>query len=93
MENETCPVCGYDRLDAPPRDWEICPCCRTQFGYSDRGRSYAELRTHWIAAGAPWGSRYTPPPPQWSPVEQLRNIGYTVTESDLRAIAHPPAAA
>jgi hypothetical protein len=86
MDYYTCPVCGYDHLEDPPRDWEICPCCRTQFEYSDRNRSYAELRAAWIATGAPWGSQYTSPPPLWSPIKQLRNIGYEATTDDVAVI-------
>jgi hypothetical protein len=70
----TCPVCGYDQLSDPPSDWEICPCCDTFFGYSDRGRSHAVLRAAWVAEGMPWGSTVIAPPPNWSPMAQLRKV-------------------
>jgi hypothetical protein len=82
----TCPVCGYDKLTRAPRDYMICPCCGTEFGYDDFAMSHEELRQEWLRAGAPWFSDSTPRPPHWSAVEQLRNIGYEATEDDLVAI-------
>jgi hypothetical protein len=82
----TCPVCGYDQLDEPPQDWSICPCCRTQFDFTGSVAWYAELRARWIANGAKWSSRYTAPPPNWNPLEQLCNIGYEATERDRTMI-------
>ncbi len=77
----TCPVCGYASLAEPPHDetggasFEICPSCGTEFGYDDASKSHAELRKLWLAAGAPWRSRATAPPPDWSAIEQLRAAG------------------
>lgn len=81
-----CPVCGYDRLNAPPHDDLICPCCGTHFGYDDYAHSVPELRSDWIKGGAKWFSRRTPMPNGWSPVIQLRNTGYQCTAADLRSI-------
>jgi hypothetical protein len=79
-----CPVCGYDRLEEPPRSeegggsYEICESCGFQFGVSDddRGRSYQEWRKQWLQVGAPWSSA-NPPPPGWNPREQLKRSGIT----------------
>jgi hypothetical protein len=76
-----CPVCGFDGLRAPPyhppgcASFEICPCCGTQFGYDDTGRTHAELRRSWVEAGAGWWSDATRPPAGWSGREQLRRAG------------------
>lgn len=83
-----CPVCGYPALEFPPKDYNICPCCSTEFDYHDVGFTHAELRQMWIERGAPWWDEDTPVPPFWNPVEQLRNIGYEATERDLATIAH-----
>jgi len=88
----TCPVCGYNELPEPPEDWMICPCCNTMFGYSDENWGVDALRREWIQMGARWGSEDIPPPPSWSPVVQLRNIEYEVTDADKVAIAHARAA-
>ena len=83
----TCPVCGYNKLHHPPEDWLICPCCLTEFGYSDVNWGVEELRREWIASGAEWGSKATPQPIGYNPESQLRNIGYELTDADCEAIA------
>ncbi len=82
----TCPVCGYDELQHAPTDYSICPCCSTEFGSSDFGWSHGELRREWIQEGAKWSEDFLPEPPFWSPIEQLRNVGYEVTDEDKQAI-------
>lgn len=73
----TCPVCGYDKLEHPPRDFNICPCCYTEFGYEDHMVSPVELRKEWIRNGMRWeGANVMPAPPSWNPVEQLARAGY-----------------
>lgn len=69
--SHTCPVCGYDKLLAPPADFMICPSCGTQFGYDDALTSHEELRSRWIANGANWWSTDTAPPTGWSSEVQL----------------------
>jgi hypothetical protein len=64
-----CPVCLYAEMPEPPQDYHICPCCGTEFGNDDVDSTYAELRDHWIRAGAPWFFRQ--PPANWSPWAQL----------------------
>src|SRR4051812_48316988 len=71
----TCPVCGYKRLRYPAADeGVICPCCGTQFGYSDAGTTHAQLRREWVREGMKWYSRVTPAPEGWNPAEQLGDI-------------------
>ena len=86
-----CPVCGYNGLHEPAYDrfgcssFEICPCCGTEFGYQDAGRSHESLRREWIAKGMPW---HFPDarPARWDPVQQLRSVtdasGKTPTGQD-----------
>ncbi len=81
-----CPVCGYDQLEDPPRDYNICESCGTEFGYHDANISHAELRRRWIVEGALWHDRRIPPPSHWDPVTQLGNIGYAATAHDRAAI-------
>ena len=73
-----CPVCGYDELKKPAANFSICPCCGTEFGYSDAGpepqrRIHASLRENWMNRGAIWHSQYTAPPRFWNPWAQLAN--------------------
>ncbi len=72
----TCPVCGYDKLEEPPTDYNICECCGTEFGYHDANCSHEELRRLWIADGMPWRDRRIPPPPNWNPAAQLMRAGF-----------------
>lgn len=71
-----CPVCGFDNLHRPVKEWEICPCCLTEFGVSDRDWTYEELREDWVAHGAlwAWGSKDIPVPPGWNAEEQLNTL-------------------
>jgi hypothetical protein len=66
-----CPVCGYERLEDPPKDFTICPSCGTEFGYDDAFSSHAELRAKWLRNGAPWWSRVDPRPENWDPQQQV----------------------
>ncbi len=72
-----CTVCGYDQLRHPPKNYHICPCCGTEFGYDDFEVSHETLRQEWVAEGMKWFSRKTPPPPGWSPELQLLNAGFS----------------
>lgn len=83
----TCPVCGYNRLTEPAADYNICNCCGTEFGYDDATTSHSELRRRWILNGALWWDTDFMPQQTWSPRQQLKNIGYTCTPTDLRNIA------
>lgn len=59
MNNYTCPVCFYDKLEEPPADYLICPQCGCEFGVDDFNKSHDELRAEWVAGGSKW----------WSPVD------------------------
>jgi hypothetical protein len=85
MTGYSCPVCGYDRLEHPPEDYYICPCCGTEFGYEDfadtfeeRQERWVELRERWIDRGAPWFSPVTPPPPNWNAYRQLLRVAVAI---------------
>ena len=69
----TCPVCFYPNLPYPPRDYNICPCCGTEFGNDDALRSHEELRERWILAGANWF--FGAEPEHWNPWIQLIRAG------------------
>jgi len=72
----TCPVCGYPNLPGPPRDYEICPSCGTEFEYHDARRSHIELRQLWAGRDAPWHSIVVAPPVGWNPWMQMIRAGY-----------------
>jgi hypothetical protein len=67
----TCPVCGFSRMPHPPQDYNLCPCCGTEFGLDDTECTHAELRAAWLQRGAPWFSEAFPPEPTWNPYVQL----------------------
>lgn len=75
MKYYTCPVCGYSAMPDPPKDFNICPCCGTEFEYHDARRSHEELRQEWLRQGARWFSEATPPPEWWDPYRQLALAG------------------
>lgn len=76
-----CPVCGFDQLEDPPVNDEICPSCGTHFGYHDATRPHQELTLKWIFDGMPWRSPVERPPLNWNPRNQLANIGYAIHET------------
>src|SRR5215472_15056459 len=68
-----CPVCGYE-MDDPPRDYNICPSCGTEFGLNDANTSIADLRSAWLATGPKWWSPTDPAPNDWNPLEQVQRV-------------------
>jgi hypothetical protein len=76
-----CPVCAFPGLPEPAysRDGgslEICFCCGFQFGYTYAALGEAghkKWRDEWIRNGMKW-SNPNPPPDNWDPTEQLKNI-------------------
>src|ERR1017187_7696142 len=66
-----CSVCGYDRLEDPPKNFTICPSCGTEFGYDDAFASHAELRAKWLRNGAQWWSTVDPKPEHWDQQQQV----------------------
>jgi len=77
MKYYMCPVCGF-AMDQPPKDYAICPCCGTEFGYHTAGRTPEEIRQAWIRAGAEWWSPVDPRPINWDPFTQLLRAGLNV---------------
>ena len=69
----TCPVCFYGKMPDPPADYNICPCCGTEFENDDDTRSFEQLRSYWISSGAKWFFRQ--PPLMWNPWQQLADAG------------------
>ncbi len=76
----TCPVCGYEHLEDPAMDDEICPSCGTHFGYHDYNRTHQQLRNAWHESGAKWWSLEEPSPSYWNPEIQLENLSRLVEE-------------
>ncbi len=66
----TCPVCFFNQLEEPPRPYNICDCCGTEFGVDDEELSHEELRAQWVASGANWFFKL--PPIGWNAEIQLR---------------------
>lgn len=71
-----CPVCGYDELSKPPKDYYICPSCGTEFESDDFDCSYAQLRSGWIEKEMPWFDPSTLQPKNWSGYRQLIVANY-----------------
>jgi hypothetical protein len=72
--NYTCPVCGYDSLELPPINFEICPSCGTEFGLDDIENSLIDLTLRWIRNGMHWWSNAAEPPRNWRPEEQVAKV-------------------
>ncbi len=70
-----CPVCGFLEMPYPPEDYNICPCCGTEFGYHDFSRTHSSLRRIWIDAGCRWFSSAMQLPAGWNPFLQLLKAG------------------
>lgn len=66
-----CPVCGYNKLEYPPDNYNICPCCGTEFENDDFDTTHEVLRQDWINKGCRWWSNYDRRPDDWNPEEQL----------------------
>jgi hypothetical protein len=60
----------------PPQDYNICPCCGTEFGNDDIEYSFEQLRYQWIANGARWF--FGAPPYRWSAGAQLTTVAFGV---------------
>jgi hypothetical protein len=69
-----CPVCGYRELPDPPADYEICPSCGTEFGYTDFTRTHEELRAAWRSGGMRWYANWMLAPRDWNPRRQLAAV-------------------
>ena len=73
----TCPVCMYAEMPYPPAEYDICPCCGTEFGNDDADLSYEQLRERWIRCGARWF--FGNPPLGWNPWMQLIHAGLVMS--------------
>ena len=79
-----CPVCGFPEFEALDESgcvtYDICPSCGCEAGCEYEKDANQErlrqLRDTWLneKKGAWWNSRM-PPPPSWSPLQQLRAAG------------------
>jgi len=74
---KSCPVCGYE-MEAPPKDYRICPSCGTEFGLHDVNASIGELRDAWFSTGPEWWSKTTAKPENWNPITQMADAGIVV---------------
>jgi hypothetical protein len=68
-----CPVCGYEMTD-PPRDFNICPSCGTEFGVHDCNSTVEELQKAWLSTGPKWWSDTEPEPAEWNPIQQIAKL-------------------
>jgi len=68
MSYYQCLVCFYDQMLDPPADFNICPCCGTEFGNDDFDMTHDQLRDRWESGGMLWFSEYTPAPDGWSAI-------------------------
>lgn len=71
-----CPVCGYNKMEEPPKSWYICPCCGTEFENEDDGLSHPDLRARWVNQGVPWFSSAIKQPKNWNGYQQLVDAGF-----------------
>jgi len=95
-----CPVCGFDQLDEPAYNefndpsFEICPCCRFQFGDDDdveieeglfmqREETHTNYREAWIEKGAPLFM------PAYYP-QQFQSAGAVTTEHLIEQLKNLP---
>ena len=77
MNEHTCLVCGFSGDDEfYPRNYMICGCCGTEFGYDDRVLTNRDLRLRWIKHGFPWFDVDEPKPHGWDPYQQLEKAGF-----------------
>jgi|SRR5208337_2074308 len=72
-----CPVCGFE-MEAPPKNYNICSSCGTEFGVNDVNASIAELREAWMKTGPMWWSKTEPKPTDWDPLKQMEDAGIAI---------------
>ncbi len=66
----------FIRLTEDGGSYEICVSCGFQFGVHDEDRhiSYEQWRDRCVSEGCPWKGLNTPPPENWDPIKQLRQL-------------------
>ena len=68
-----CPVCGRDQGEEITHMMgDICPCCGIEY-LDFIKEDFIAFRKDWIASGYAWRSP-SMRPPNWDPVEQMKNI-------------------
>jgi hypothetical protein len=77
INRNQCPVCGYE-MEAPPKDYRICPSCGTEFGLHDVNATIADLRDGWLGTGPKWWSKTDQQPINWDPLAQMEKAGIAV---------------
>lgn len=84
----TCPVCFFDKMAYPPREYNICECCGTEFENDDEYQTHEELRADWEAKGGAWF--FENPPRNWNPWIQLYQANALVIQSTnfVQAVAN-----
>ena len=88
MNEHTCPVCGYDaELEFRPRDYQVCACCGTEFGYDDRVLTHEQLRAEWMARACRWFDVEEPKPFGWNAYDQLRKAEFVPRNSNAAVSA------
>src|SRR5689334_9388215 len=83
-----CPVCGFE-MDDPPRNFNICPSCVTEFGLHDFNATISELRAAWLANGPIWWSKFDQQPEDWQPLEQLKRVMQPISSHMELALSAP----
>jgi hypothetical protein len=58
-------------MEDAPENYNICPCCGTEFDNNDANTSISNLRTAWLKSGLKWWSPVDEPPCDWDPYQQL----------------------
>jgi len=78
-----CKVCAYAEMPYAPADYNICPCCGTEYCVDDSVSSYLELRNNWLRNGGFWFGRRVPflEPPHWNAWDQLDIAGFKYSVS------------
>src|ERR1700694_5615673 len=76
-------------MDDPPRDYNICPSCGTEFGLHDLNASIAELREAWFSTGTKWWSPTDQMPHNWNPHEQLNRLMFKQLCSNIKLSGYP----
>lgn len=79
--NYTCPVCGFPQLPDPPKNYEICPCCGTEFGLDDAEVTHTYLRHEWLHNRAPFFDIEIKPA-DWNPMRQLSKAGLLILTTE-----------
>lgn len=78
-----CPVCGYEMAE-PPRDYNTCPSCGTEFGLHDQNATIEQLREAWLGTGPKWWGAVNQQPEDWNPMRQLAKMLFSQASISVR---------